>query len=53
MQTLSYDDNETGFFNGGAFSQMHNKSSKKKGLDKNERKASKEYRNARKNKRDF
>lgn len=52
MQTMCQTDDYSGFFNGQAFENMHNKA-KKKGLDKKERKASKEYRQARKNKRAF
>ena len=44
---------EQSFFDGQAFESMHNKSAKKHGLDHNEKKAAKLYRNARKNKRGF
>lgn len=55
MQTLQTvnDENEQGFFDGQAFETMHNKSAKKHGLDRNEKKAAKLYRDARKNKRAF
>ena len=44
---------EQTFFDGQAFESLHNKSAKKHGLDYNEKKAAKQYRNARKNKRGF
>lgn len=52
MQALMIEETEN-FFDGSAFSGMHNKSSKKQGLDKQEKKAAKQYRSARKNKRLF
>lgn len=54
MQNINIVENEEiVFFDGQAFESMHNKSAKKHGLDRNEKKAAKQYRNARKNKRGF
>ena len=41
------------YFNGESLKSMHNKSSKKSGLDRKEKQAAQQYRKARKNKRTF
>lgn len=53
MQALTQLEEQEQFFDGNAFASMHNGSSKKHGLDKQEKKAAKQYRSARKNKRLF
>lgn len=46
-------ENSNSFFNGEAFEGMHNKSSKKSGLSRKEKRDAKQYRDARRNKRAF